>query len=104
MEAKVDGLGMLRHTIEVRFKLKLKEFDVVHELVLAIAFELLEALFDLIKGYEDVLASALLLDQDISADGLIFVLSCCLMLVCVYSDEGVLAPDQAAYLVFSVVV
>ena len=104
MEAKVDGLGMLCHTIEVRFKLKLKELGVVHELVLAIAFELLEALFDLIKGYEDVLASALLLDQDISAEGLIFVFCCCLMLVCVYSDEGVLAPDQAAYLVLSVVV
>ena len=56
MEAEIDGLSMLSHTIEVRFKLKLEELDVEHQFILAIAFELLETLFDLIKGYEDVLA------------------------------------------------
>ena len=40
---------MLRHTIEVRLKLKFEEFDVEHELVLAIALELFEALSDLIE-------------------------------------------------------
>ena len=97
---------MLRHTIEVRLKLKFEEFDVEHELVLAITLELFEALSDLIEGYKDVFARALLLDQDISADSLTLVLSSRLLilLISVYSDEGVLTSDQAAYLVLGVIV
>ena len=86
MKAEVDWLSVLSHAIEVRLKLKLKELNVEHQLVLAIAFKLFEALFDLIVGYKDVLAGADLLYQDISAEYLI-------ALVCVNSDEGVLTPD-----------